>query len=100
VVDAVRHHLAVVPSDRDDVHCYIAKDMKILVTDDHHVLGVTPRDPGEALPDQKTGPAKKIVRKASAAASATSVPATTTPSSRRSGKPRTGPWSRAASTTS
>jgi hypothetical protein len=63
VVDGIRNHLAVVPSDSPDVSCYIAKDLKILVSDDHHVLGVTTRDPGEALPAQKTGPAKKIVRK-------------------------------------
>jgi site-specific recombinase XerD len=62
VVDGVRDHLAIVPSDRDDVRCYIAKDLKILLSDDHHVLGVTTRDPGEALPDLKTGPTKKIVR--------------------------------------
>lgn len=63
VVDAVRHAEVVMPGDRDDVRVYYARTLKVLVTDDHHVIGLTTRDPGEALPDQKTGPQKRIVRK-------------------------------------
>jgi hypothetical protein len=63
VVDAVRHPEVVIPSDREDVQVYYTRDLKILLTEDHHVIGLTTRDPGEALPDQKTGPQKRIVRK-------------------------------------
>lgn len=63
VVEAVRNNIAVVPSDRDDVSTYIARDLKVLVTEDYHVIGVLARDPGEALPVTTPSEPKKIVRK-------------------------------------
>lgn len=63
VVEAVRHPEVVIPGDREDVQVYYTRTLKVLMTEDHHVIGLSTRDPGEALPDQKTGPQKKIVRK-------------------------------------
>jgi hypothetical protein len=64
VVTAVRHNIAVVPSDQDNVRQFIARDLKVLVTDDNHVIGLTKRDPGEALPNAvQPHPAKRIERK-------------------------------------
>lgn len=64
VVTAVRHNIAVVPSEQDNVRQFIARDLKVLVTDDNHVIGLAKRDPGEALPNvAQPSPAKKIERR-------------------------------------
>jgi hypothetical protein len=63
VVAAVRHPQTVAPSDRPDVQQVYARDLEILVSPDHHVLGVRRRSVEEPAQEQQQAGPKKIVRK-------------------------------------
>jgi hypothetical protein len=63
VVAGVRHPETVAPTDRVEVSQYYSRGLEILVSADHHVLGVRRREDGTPQETLATSPTKKIVRK-------------------------------------